>query len=154
MKGAAAANADPIVMADRLFGGPSHMILVDDHRAAVAFMGWKIGSGRAVCDEDGRSRSVTVEIMIAESGDYALCQRIETELADGATTLEARVELFPSGRDVRRFVEHDIDAADPVRDMAMVAALDHSARIWPWLRRQPRRATSSAISTHAIPFPL
>jgi hypothetical protein len=153
MKAAAAASTDPILMADRLFGGPSHMILVDDARPAVAFMGWKIGAGRADCDEDGRSRAVTVEIMIAESGDYAICLREETELADGGMTLAARVELFPSGRDVRRFVEQEIGTtADPVRDMAMVAALDHSARIWPWLRRQPRRTATTG--SHPIPFAL
>lgn len=126
-----------------------HMVLVDDVRPAVSFMGWKVGSGRVDCDDAGTKRSITVDLLFSETGKYALCERTETVLADGATRLEASVVLFTSAKDVRRFVENGLGASDPVRDLATVAALDHSAKIWPWLRRHSRR-----VGSYTLPFAL
>jgi hypothetical protein len=130
-----------------MFGSSMHMVLVDDHGPAVSFMGWKLGSGRAESREPGHStRSIDIELLFAENGEYAICERIATTLADAPRALEATVTLLPSARDARRFAESA--TADAMRDMALVAALDHAARAWPWLRRA-RKATG-----YTIPFAL
>jgi hypothetical protein len=130
-----------------MFGSSMHMVLVDDHGPAVSLMGWKLGGGRAESREPGSStRAIDIELLFAENGEYAICERIATVLADAPPALEATVTLFPSARDVRRFAESA--TADPMRDMALVAALDHAARAWPWLRRTRK------VTGYTIPFAL
>jgi hypothetical protein len=145
-RAAAAADRDAHQYADRMFGSAVHMVLVDDHGPAVSFMGWKIGAARAESHESAGARTVEVEILFAQSGEYAVCERISTTLCDAAPALDATVTLFPSPRDVRRFAESA--TLDPMRDMAVASALDHAARAWPWLRR------SRKASGYTIPFAL
>jgi hypothetical protein len=130
-----------------MFGSSMHVVLVDDHGPAVSFTGWKLGSGRAESREPGSAtRTIDIEVLFAENGEYAICERIATTLADAPPALHATVTLFPSARDVRRYAETATD--DPMRDMAVVAALDHSARAWPWLRRTRK------VTGYTIPFAL
>jgi hypothetical protein len=145
-RAAAAADNDPMQCADRLFGSAVHMVLVDDHSPAVSFMGWKLGAGRAECRDASGQRTIEIEVLFAENGEYAICERISTMLADAPPALDATVTLFPSARDARRFAESA--TTDPMRDMALASALDHSARAWPWLRRN-RKSTG-----YTIPFAL
>jgi hypothetical protein len=138
---------DPIQHAERLFGAVAHMVLVNDHGPAVSFMGWKVGHGRAESRDPSGARTIEIEILFAESGEYAICERTTMHLADTSHPhLDARITLLGSSRDVRRFVE--ASTSDPMRDMALASALDHSTRVWPWLRR-PRKVTS-----YTIPFAL
>jgi hypothetical protein len=145
-RAAAAADHDPHQYADRMFGSALHMVLVDDHGPAVSFMGWKIGAARAESHETAGARTVEVEFLFAQNGEYAVCERVSSTLADAPPALEATVRLFRSPRDVRRFAESA--TLDPMRDMAVASALDHAARAWPWLRRA-RKA-----SGYTIPFAL
>jgi hypothetical protein len=147
VRAAAAADNDPFQYADRMFGSSVHMVLVDDHGPAVSFMGWKLGAGRAESREvGGGSRTIEIEVLFAENGEYAVTERVATHLADTAPALHATVALFPSARDARRFAESA--TMDAMRDMALVAALDHSARAWPWLRRARK------VTSYTIPFAL
>jgi hypothetical protein len=130
-----------------MFGSSVHMVLVDDHGPAVSFTGWKLGAGRAECREPGSAtRMIEVEVLFAENGEYAVCERVSTQLADTAPALHATVNLFPSARDARRYAESS--TTDPMRDMVLVTALDHSARAWPWLRRTRK------VTGYTIPFAL
>jgi hypothetical protein len=141
------AEHDPIQHAERLFGAVAHMVLVNDHGPAVSFMGWRVGTGRAESRDQSGARTIEIEILFAESGEYAVCERVSNQLADMSHPhLDARVRVLPSARDLRRFAE--ASTADPMRDMALASALDHSTRVWPWLRR-PRKVTS-----YTIPFAL
>jgi hypothetical protein len=147
---AAAADVDPLVRADRLFGGPSHLVLLSDTGPAVSFMGWTIGSSRAdSVDADGQpARVVEIEIMFSEAGDYVVFERVETHVADGLPQLAASVGQFRSPREVRRYCE--TSTLDPQSDAARAAAVDHAARQWHWLKRPGRRATE----TLELPFAL
>lgn len=145
-RAAAAADHDPHQYADRMFGSAIHMVLVDDHGPAISFMGWRIGSARAEARDAATTRTIEVEFLFAENGEYAVCERVSTTLADAPPALDATVTLFPSARDVRRFAESA--TTDPMRDMAIASALDHAARAWPWLRRA-RKGTG-----YTIPFAL
>jgi hypothetical protein len=145
-RAAAAADHDPIQYADRMFGAAVHMVLVDDHGPAVSFMGWKLGAARAESHDEAGARTIEVEFLFAENGEYAVCERVSNALADAPPALDATVTLFPSARDVRRYAESP--TMDPMRDMAIASALDHAARAWPWLRRA-RKATG-----YTIPFAL
>jgi hypothetical protein len=137
---AAAADVDPLARADRLFGGPAHLVLLSDSGPALSFMGWTLGSSRAESlGENGQgSRVVEVEIMFSESGRYVVFERIETHLADCAPQFVANVAEFQAPRDVCRFCE--TATSDPQADAARAAAVDHAARQWYWLRRPGRRA--------------
>jgi hypothetical protein len=148
---AATADADPLVRADRLFGGPSHLVLLSDSGPALSFMGWTIGSSRAESvDERGHgSRAVEVEIMFSESGDYVVFERIETRTADGVPQLATSVEEFATPRDVCRYCE--TSTLDPQADAARAAAVDHTARQWHWLKRPGRRSGGERVE---LPFAL
>jgi hypothetical protein len=124
----------PLQLAERLFGGPSHLVLLDDERTAVSFLGWRIGASVIECSEGGgATRIVTVEILYSRAGEYAVTERSTLRLADSASRLDATtVTLLATSRDVRRFCE--TATGDPVRDMVLAAALDHGARTWPSLR--------------------
>ena len=148
---AAAADSDPLVRADRLFGGPSHLVLLSDTGPALSFMGWTIGSSRAESvDEQGQgSRAVEVEIMFSESGDYVVFERVETQTADGVPHLLTSLGEFAAARDVCRYCE--TSTLDPQADAARAAAMDHAARHWHWLKRSGRRSGAERIE---LPFSL
>ncbi len=137
---AAAANADssPVERAERQFGAPAHLVLVSDNGPAVSFMGWTLGTATAeMSDEDtGGARIVIVEVMFSETGDYVICERIETRQGTSTVGLGAIVAEFPAPRDVHRYCEQA--TLDPQADAARAAAVDHSARLWPWLKRPGR----------------
>jgi hypothetical protein len=148
---AAAADADPLIRADRLFGGPSHLVLLSDSGAALSFMGWTIGSSRAESvDEHGLGfRAVEVEIMFSENGDYVVFEKIETRAADGVEQLATNVGEFGAPRDVCRYCE--ASTLDPQADAARAAAVDHAARHWHWLKRPGRRSGGGKLE---LPFAL
>jgi hypothetical protein len=137
---ATAADLDPIVRADRLFGAPSHLVLLSDNGPALSFMGWTIAASKAeAVDEDGQgARVVEVEIMFSEGGDYVVFERIEIRTADGVLQLATNVAEFPAPRDVCRYCESA--TLDAQADAARAAAVDHAARQWHWLKRPGRRA--------------
>jgi hypothetical protein len=78
--------------------------------------------------------------MLSETGAYVIFERIETHLTDGRLELGATVAEFPAPRDVHRYCEQG--TLDPQADAARAAAVDHSARSWPWLKRSGRGAAS------------
>ena len=150
---AAAAEADssPGERAERQFGAPAHLVLVSDEGPAVWFMGWTLGTATAATSEaaTAASRTVVVEVMFSENGDYIICERIEARHADGTLTLGAVVAEFPAPRDLHRYCEQATD--DPQSDAARAAAVDHSARLWPWLKRPGRHGvTGAAIPPFAL----
>jgi len=128
-----------VAHADRLFGAPAHLVLLSDTGPALSFMGWTIGSSRAesVGHHGETSRTVEIEIMFSESGDYVVFERIETQLAEQDPLLIASVAEFPAPRDVARYCE--TSTSDPQADAARAAAIDHAARQWHWLKRPGRR---------------
>ena len=136
---AAAVDADPLARADRLFGAPAHLVLLSDTGPALSFMGWTLGSSRAesVGNDGEIMRVVEVEIMFSETGDYVVFERIETRDEMGQVELLASIAEFPAPRDVRRYCEGG--SLDPQADAARAAAVDHAARLWPWLKRPGRR---------------
>jgi hypothetical protein len=146
----AAADADPLARADRLFGGPTHLVLLSDSGPALSFMGWTLGSARAESVETGRegSRVVEVEVMFSESGDYVISERVEMHMSDGPPRLAATVSEFPAPRDVIRYCE--TSTLDPQADATRAAAVDHAARHWPWLKRGGKREKGSLT----LPFSL
>lgn len=148
---AAAADADPLGRAERLFGGPAHLVLLSDAGPALSFMGWTIGSSRAEAVEEGvqGSRAVEVEIMFSEDGDYVVFERIETRTADGVLQLSTSVGEFAAPRDVFRYCE--TSTVDPQADAARAAAVDHAARQWHWLKRPGRRSGGERLE---LPFAL
>jgi hypothetical protein len=124
--------------AERMFGAPTHVVLVNDHGPAVAFTGWKLGSGEATCAEtEGAIKKVTVDVLYSNASPYAVAERCETRHVDGATQMEATVSLCRAAKDVRSMCERP--TGDVVRDMARATALDHAIRVWPWLEPTPRR---------------
>jgi hypothetical protein len=133
------ADSDPLARADRLFGGPAHLVLLSDNGPALSFMGWTLGSSRAESvDEQGQnSRVVEVEIMFSEEGNYVVFERFETQLADSGPLLVTNAAAFPAPRDVCRYCE--TATQDPQADAARAAAVDHAARQWHWLKRPGRR---------------
>jgi hypothetical protein len=127
--------------AERLFGAPTHVVLVNDHGPAVAFTGWKLGSGEATCAEtEGAIKKVTVDVLYSASTPYAIAERCEVRQMDGATRMEATVSLCRGEKGVRSVCESP--TGDMVRDMARATALDHAIRVWPWLeQREPLNPT-------------
>ncbi|HWZ60733.1 MAG TPA: hypothetical protein VNW46_17245, partial [Gemmatimonadaceae bacterium] len=82
-RAAAAADNDPRMYADRMFGASAHLVLVDDHGPAVSFTGWKLGAGRAECRDPGHStRTIDIEVLFGVTGEYAISERIATHFAD------------------------------------------------------------------------
>jgi hypothetical protein len=143
---AAAAGADsPAERAERQFGAPAHLVLVSDEGPAVSFMGWTLGTATAEMSEQdtGGLRIVVVEVMFSEEGEYVICERIETRQGGGTRELGAIVTKFPAPRDVHRYCEQA--TLDPQADAARAAAVDHSARLWPWLKRPGRHGTGESI---------
>ena len=127
--------------AERLFGAPTHVVLVNDHGPAVSFNGWRLGSGEATCAEDeGAIKKVTVEVLYSSGTPYAVAERCETRQVDGSTRMEATVAVCRAAKDVRYMCEHP--TGDVVRDMARATALDHAIRVWPWLEPRPSRGSS------------
>ena len=121
--------------AEKLFGAPTHVVLVNDHGPAVSFTGWKLGSGEATCAEDeGAVKRVIVDVLYSSATPYAIAERCETRQINGATQMEASVSVCRAEKDVRRVCESS--TGDVVRDMARATALDHAIRVWPWL--EPR----------------
>ena len=135
----AAVDADPLARADRLFGGPTHLVLLSDSGPALSFMGWALGTARAESIDSGGegTRIVEIEVMFSESGDYVVSERIETLLSDGSSRLAATVTEFPAARDLIRYCE--TTTLDPQADATRAAAVDHAARHWPWLKRGGKR---------------
>lgn len=128
----------PRETAERLFGAPSHTILVSDRGPTVAFMGWRLGSGRAEAAEaGGPSRVVEVEIYVDEEARYAVAERAIYVAADGQRALDAAVTLLGSATEVRAYC--DAASIEPMRDAALCAALDHVSKFWPHLDRRQRR---------------
>jgi hypothetical protein len=128
----------PQYSAERLFGAPSHIILVSDSGPSVAFMGWRLGVGRAEAqDRSGVSRVVEVEIYFDDAGHYAVAERAEYAGSGGQAALDAAVTKLESAAEVRAYC--DAAAIEPMRDAALCAALDHVAKFWPHLGRRERR---------------
>jgi hypothetical protein len=124
--------------AERLFGAPMHVVLVNDHGPAVSFTGWKLASGEATCAElEGAIKRVTVDVLFSSGTPYAIAERCETRQVNGATQTEATVSLCRAAKDVRQVCESS--TGDMVRDMARATALDHAIRVWPWLEPPSRR---------------
>ena len=129
--------------AERLFGAPTHVVLVNDHGPAVSFTGWKLGSGEATCAEtEGEVKTVTVEVLYSSTTPYAVAERCETRATDGSTHMEATVAVCRAAKDVRQMCESP--SGDMVRDMARASALDHAIRVWPWL--EPRSSRGSFLA--------
>ncbi len=141
----AAAADSPVERAERQFGAPAHLVLVSDAGPAVSFMGWTLGSATAESTDpsSGASRAVIVEVMFSEQGGYVICERIETRENGGMHELGAIVTEFPAPRDVHRYCEQA--TLDPQADAARAAAVDHSARLWPWLKRPGRHGTGESV---------
>ncbi len=132
----------PRETAERLFGAPSHTILVSDRGPSVAFMGWRLGSGRAeAAERGGLSRVVEVEIYVDEDARYAVAERAVYSGADGQRALDAAVTLLGSAVEVRAYC--DAASIEPMRDAALCTALDHVAKFWPHLGRRQRRQSST-----------
>ena len=149
---AAAWSETPLDRAERLFGAPAHLVLLSDNGPALSFMGWTLGTATAATSDPAAgiaSRNVVVEVMLSETGDYVIFERIETHMTDGRLELGATVAEFPAPRDVHRYCEQG--TLDPQADAARAAAVDHSARSWPWLKRPGRGAASDSA---APPFPI
>jgi hypothetical protein len=90
-------------LAERLFGAATHQVLVDDHGPAISVMGWRLGSAHVDCSEgDGAMRRVTFELLYSEAKEYAITERVQLTLANGATRLEASVTRLSSPKDVLR----------------------------------------------------
>ncbi len=140
---------DPVARAERVFGCPSHLVLVSDKGPALSIMGWTLGAGRAdVREGPGATRTTVIEIMFTETGRYAVCERVGTQgEKPDAKALTATLTEFESPRDVRRYCE--TSSFDSARDMALAAALDHATRVWPWLRRPAR---VRAVRSLTLPF--
>jgi hypothetical protein len=136
--------------AERLFGASSHTILVSDSGHTVAFMGWRLGVGRAQAEEKGGpSRVVEVELYFDEAGGYAVAERAEYPGPDGELALDAAVTVLASPAEVRAYC--DAAAIEPMRDAALCAALDHVAKFWPHLgRRQRRRSVTPQFLRAAL----
>jgi hypothetical protein len=148
---AAAADTDPLARAERVYGAPEHLVLLSDNGPALSFMGWTIGAARAeAVDESEGTRTVEMEVMFSETGDYVVSERIETRVGDTVTAFAATVTEFPSPRDVIRYCE--TATLDPQADATRAAAVDHAARHWPWLKRSGRREKGSAALK--LPFAL
>jgi hypothetical protein len=129
--------------AEKLFGAPTHVVLVNDHGPAVSFTGWKLGRGEATCAErEGAVKKVIVEVLYSTTAPYAITERCETRQVNGATQMEASVSLCRAEREVRRVCESP--TGDMVRDMARATALDHAIRVWPWL--EPRSSRGSFLA--------
>jgi hypothetical protein len=129
--------------AERLFGAPTHVVLVNDHGPAVSFTGWKLGSGVATCAEsEGDVKTVTVEVLYSSTTPYAVAERVQTRRIDGSTRMEATVAVCRGAKDVRQVCENP--SGDMVRDMARASALDHAIRVWPWL--EPRSSRGSFLA--------
>jgi hypothetical protein len=129
--------------AEKLFGAPTHVVLVNDHGPAVSFTGWKLGSGEATCaDTEGEMKTVTVDVLYSSTSPYAVAERCQTRQIDGSTRMEASVALCRGARDVRQVCEHS--TGDMVRDMARASALDHAIRVWPWLEPRPSQGSGLA----------
>ncbi len=127
----------PRETAERLFGAPSHTILVSDRGPTVAFMGWRLGSGRAeAAERGGASRVVEVEIYVDEEARYAVAERAVYSGHDGRHALDAAVTLLGSAAEVRAYC--DAASIEPMRDAALCTALDHVAKFWPHLDRRRR----------------
>jgi hypothetical protein len=88
-------------------------------------------------------------VMLSETGDYVICERIETQHIDGGLQFGATVAEFPAPRDLHRYCEQA--TLDPQTDAARAAAVDHSARAWPWLKRPGR---GGATENGTPPFAL
>jgi hypothetical protein len=133
--------------AERLFGAPTHVVLVNDHGPAVSFTGWRLGTAEATCSEaEGAIKKVTVEVLYSRETPYAVAERCETRQLDGATRMEATVSVCRAAKDVRSVCESP--TGDVVRDMARATALDHAIRVWPWLepRSSPRPSRGPSLS--------
>lgn len=129
--------------AEKLFGAPTHVVLVNDHGPAVSFTGWKLGSGEATCaEEEGAVKKVIVDVLYSSTSPYAIAERCETRQINGATQMEASVSVCRGEKDVRRVCESP--TGDVVRDMARATALDHAIRVWPWL--EPRSSRGSYLA--------
>ncbi len=131
-------SESPRQTAERLFGAASHTILVSDRGPTVAFLGWRLGSGRAEATERGGiGRVVEVEIYLDEDDRYAVAERAEYVAGDGQRALDAAVTVLGSDGEVRAYC--DAASFEPMRDAALCAALDHVAKFWPHLDRRQRR---------------
>ncbi len=147
-----APESDQIEHAERIFGAPMHMVLVNDHGPAMSIMGWTLGTARAEVEEGaGATRTVVVEILFSETGRYVVSERIVTQLSD-YKMLAATLSEHRSTRDVRRYCDTTSTSFDPARDATLAAALDHASRVWPWLKRPGR--TRSLSGSIALPFAL
>jgi hypothetical protein len=138
--------------AERIFGQPTHMVLVNDLGPAMSIMGWTLGVARAeVSEGPSRTRTVVVEILFTETGRYVVSERVVTELSD-YKMLTATLSEHRSSRELRRHCEVSSTSFDPARDATLAAALDHASRIWPWLKRPGR--TRSLSGSITLPFSL
>jgi hypothetical protein len=132
--------------AEKLFGAPTQVVLVNDQGPAVTLTGWKLGSSEATCAESGGAvRTVTVDVLYSNTMPYVVAERCETRQMDGTTQREASVSLCRAEKHVRSVCQ--TPTGDVVRDMARATALDHAIRVWPWLEptgRRPSRERSPA----------
>jgi hypothetical protein len=129
--------------AEKLFGAPTHVVLVNDHGPTVSFMGWKLGSGEVTCAEvEGAVKRVIVDVMYSSATPYAIAERCETRQLNGTTQMDATVSVCRAEKDVRRVCESS--TGDVARDMARATALDHAIRVWPWL--EPRSSRGSFLA--------
>jgi hypothetical protein len=129
--------------AEKLFGAPTHVVLVNDHGPAVAFTGWKLGSGEVTCAEmEGAVKKVIVDVLYSSTTPYAIAERCETRQINGATQMDATVSVCRAEKEVRRVCESS--TGDVARDMARATALDHAIRVWPWL--EPRSSRGSFLA--------
>jgi hypothetical protein len=126
--------------AEKLFGAPTHVVLVNDHGPAVSFTGWKLGTSEATCAESGGAvRTVIVEVLYSNTMPYVVAERSETRQVNGETQLDASVKLCRAEKHVRSVCE--TPTGDVVRDMARATALDHAISVWPWLAPTGRRSS-------------
>jgi hypothetical protein len=148
--GVEASGEGPAQRAERLFGGPAHLVLVSDDGPAMSFLGWTLGTARAECIEHvtAPSRAAVVDILFSVSGRYVVSERVETRLSDGALRLSAKVSKFRLARDIRRYCE--APTLDAQADVARGAAFDHAFQVWPWLKRPARTVTNAAAATSSM----
>lgn len=126
--------------AEKLFGPPTQVVLVNDQGPAVSFTGWKLGSSEATCAESGGAmRTVSVEILYSNTMPYVVAERSEIRQGNGETQRDASVKLCRAEKHVRSVCE--TPTGDVVRDMARATALDHAITVWPWLAPTGRRSS-------------